>query len=143
LAGQSQDGGVDQARGGRGLRRGLSPRDARLCRARAVQRLECGGMDRQRVAQRGPASRHQAMNDSRATIPSAGGTLSARTHEMLHAPLVATLLRLAMPNIMGLFAMTLIIGYDGFILGRLGANALAGIALVLPLSMLMLQMSNG
>ncbi|HXE48306.1 MAG TPA: MATE family efflux transporter [Ramlibacter sp.] len=83
------------------------------------------------------------MNDSRATIPSAGDALSARTHQMLHAPLVATLLRLAMPNIMGLFAMTLIVGYDGFILGRLGANALAGIALVLPLSMLMLQMSNG
>jgi putative MATE family efflux protein len=83
------------------------------------------------------------MNDSRATISPGGGAMAARTQQMLHAPLVPTLVRLAMPNIMGLFAMTLIIGYDGFILGRLGADALAGIALVLPLSMLMLQMSNG
>ena len=62
---------------------------------------------------------------------------------MLHAPLLPTLVRLATPNIVGLFAMTLVIGYDGFILGRLGADALAGIALVFPLSMLMMQMSAG
>jgi putative MATE family efflux protein len=67
----------------------------------------------------------------------------ARTQQMLLAPLVPTLVRLAAPNVMGLFAMTLVIGYDGFILGRLGAQALAGVALVLPLSMLMLQMSAG
>ena len=65
------------------------------------------------------------------------------TQQMLHGPLIPTLLRLAAPNILGLFAMTLVIGYDGYILGLLGANALAGVALVLPLSMLMLQMSAG
>jgi len=68
---------------------------------------------------------------------------SARVHQMLHAPLLPTLFRLATPNVFGLFATTLVIGYDGFILGRLGANALAGVALVFPLSMLMLQMSAG
>jgi putative MATE family efflux protein len=62
---------------------------------------------------------------------------------MLHGPLLPTLLRLATPNVLGLFAMTIVIGYDGYILGRLGADALAGIALVFPLSMLMLQMSAG
>lgn len=62
---------------------------------------------------------------------------------MLHAPLLPTLVRLATPNVMGLFAMTIVIGYDGYILGRLGADALAGIALVFPLSMLMVQMSAG
>lgn len=62
---------------------------------------------------------------------------------MLHGPLLPTLLRLATPNVIGLFAMTIIIGYDGYILGRLGADALAGIALVFPLSMLMMQMSAG
>ena len=62
---------------------------------------------------------------------------------MLHAPLLPTLLRLATPNVIGLFAMTVVIGYDGYILGRLGADALAGIALVFPLSMLMMQMSGG
>jgi Na+-driven multidrug efflux pump len=62
---------------------------------------------------------------------------------MLSGPLLPTLLRLATPNIIGLFATTLVIGYDGFILGRHGADALAGVALVFPLSMLMLQMSAG
>ena len=62
---------------------------------------------------------------------------------MLNGPLLPTLLRLATPNVIGLFAMTIIIGYDGYILGRLGADALAGIALVFPLSMLMIQMSAG
>jgi len=62
---------------------------------------------------------------------------------MLNAPLMRTLLRLAAPNIIGLFATTVVIGYDGFILGRLGPSALAGVALVLPASMLMLQMAAG
>ena len=66
-----------------------------------------------------------------------------RTQQMLHAPLLPTLLRLATPNVIGLFAMTIVIGYDGYILGRIGADALAGVALVFPLSMLMVQMSGG
>lgn len=64
-------------------------------------------------------------------------------HDLLHGPLLPTLFRLATPNVLGLFATTIVIGYDGYILGRLGADALAGVALVLPLSMLMLQMSAG
>jgi putative MATE family efflux protein len=68
---------------------------------------------------------------------------ASRTHLMLQGPLVPTLLRLATPNVVGLFAMTVVIGYDGYIIGRLGADALAGVALVFPLSMLMMQMSGG
>jgi putative MATE family efflux protein len=68
---------------------------------------------------------------------------AARTQLMLQGPLLPTLLRLATPNVVGLFAMTVVIGYDGFIIGRLGADALAGVALVFPLSMLMMQMSGG
>ena len=75
--------------------------------------------------------------------PRAHSAMSLRMRQMLHAPLLPTLLRLATPNVIGLFAMTIVIGYDGFILGRLGPDALAGIALVFPLSMLMLQMSAG
>lgn len=67
----------------------------------------------------------------------------SRVQQMLHAPLLPTLFRLATPNVMGLFATTIVIGYDGYILGLVGADALAGIALVFPLSMLMLQMSAG
>ena len=73
----------------------------------------------------------------------AAASAAGRTRELLHAPLLPTLLRLATPNVMGLFATTVVIGYDGYILGSLGADALAGVALVFPLSMLMLQMSNG
>lgn len=75
--------------------------------------------------------------------PLPGGAMAERTRQMLQGPLLATLFRLATPNVIGLFAMTLVIGYDGFILGRLGPDALAGVALVFPLSMLMLQMSAG
>lgn len=67
----------------------------------------------------------------------------AATQRMLAGPVLPTLLRLATPNMLGLFAMTVVIGYDGVIVGQLGADALAGVALVLPLSMLMLQMSAG
>ena len=74
---------------------------------------------------------------------SVGTPAPSRTQQMLHGPLLPTLLRLATPNIIGLFAMTVVIGYDGYVLGRLGADALAGIALVFPLSMLMMQMSGG
>lgn len=75
--------------------------------------------------------------------PATPAAPNARTQQMLHAPLLPTLLRLATPNVIGLFAMTIMIGYDGYILGLLGPDALAGVALVLPLSMLMMQMSGG
>lgn len=68
---------------------------------------------------------------------------SPATQRMLRGPIVPTLLRLATPNVLGLFANTIVIGFDGYIVGRLGADALAGVAVVLPLAMLMLQMSAG
>ena len=75
------------------------------------------------------------------------GTAAKRTptptQRMLHGPVLPTLLRLATPNVLGLFANTIVIGFDGYIVGRLGSDALAGVALVLPLAMLMLQMSAG
>jgi putative MATE family efflux protein len=68
---------------------------------------------------------------------------SPAVQRMLRDPVLPTLLRLATPNVLGLFATTIVIGYDGYIVGQLGADALAGVALVLPLAMLMLQMSAG
>ncbi len=59
---------------------------------------------------------------------SAAKAMAGRTRDLLHAPLLPTLLRLATPNVFGLFATTLVIGYDGYILGRLGADALAGVS---------------
>ncbi|AMO22706.1 MATE family efflux transporter [Ramlibacter solisilvae] len=68
---------------------------------------------------------------------------SAATQRMLRGPVLPTLLGLATPNVLGLFANTVVIGFDGYIVGRLGPEALAGVAVVLPLAMLMLQMSAG
>ncbi len=67
----------------------------------------------------------------------------ARTEALLHGPLLRTLIRLATPNVLGLVAITVTIGYDGWVVGRLGPDALAGVALVFPLAMLMMQMSGG
>lgn len=83
------------------------------------------------------------MNTAVAAAAPAASAAADRTRDMLQAPLLPTLFRLATPNVIGLFATTVVIGYDGYILGRLGADALAGVALVFPLSMLMLQMSAG
>lgn len=81
---------------------------------------------------------------STATLPaSAASASSAATQRMLRGPVLPTLLRLATPNVLGLFANTVVIGFDGYIVGRLGSEALAGVAVVLPLAMLMLQMSAG
>jgi len=68
---------------------------------------------------------------------------SPAMQRMLRGPVLPTLVRLATPNVLGLFAITIAIGWDGYIVGGLGADALAGVALVLPLAMLMIQMSAG
>src|SRR4051812_27418229 len=68
---------------------------------------------------------------------------SSRTRILLDAPIVPTLLRLAAPNVVVnvvLIAVTATV--DAHFVGRLGANALAGISLVFPLIMLMQQMAN-
>ena len=75
--------------------------------------------------------------------PAALARAPAATQRMLVGPVLPTLLRLATPNVLGLFATTVVIGYDGYIVGKLGADALAGVAIVLPVAMLMLQMSAG
>ena len=62
--------------------------------------------------------------------------------DLLQGPIIPTLLALASPNIVGLFAQTLTIAYDGFIVAQLGTDALAAVALVFPLSMLMVQLSR-
>jgi putative MATE family efflux protein len=76
-------------------------------------------------------------------VSTAALAVTPATQRMLDGPVLATLLRLATPNVLGLFANTIVIGFDGYIVGRLGADALAGVAVVLPLAMLMLQMSAG
>jgi putative MATE family efflux protein len=69
--------------------------------------------------------------------------LDPRTKALLEAPITPTLLRLAVPNVI----MTLVQASTGLIetyfIGKLGTDALAGVALVFPGVMLMQMMSAG
>ena len=62
---------------------------------------------------------------------------AARTRWLLEAPIAPTLLRLAAPNVLNLLAITGMIMFDGLFVGRLGADALAGVSLAFPWVMLM------
>src|SRR5499427_7463207 len=68
---------------------------------------------------------------------------AARTRLLLEGPIVSTLLRLAAPNVVVnvvLIAVTATV--DAHFVGRMSAEALAGLSLVFPLIMLMQQMAN-
>ena len=69
--------------------------------------------------------------------------MDPRTKALIEAPIVPTLLRLAVPNII----MTVVQASTGLIetyyIGKLGTDALAGVALVFPGVMLMQMMSSG
>src|ERR1700740_3145860 len=85
------------------------------------------------------ASGVQPASTSTITKPAA----AARTRLLLEGPVVATLLRLAAPNVVVnvvLIAVTATV--DAHFVGRLGPEALAGIFLVFPLIMLMQQVAN-
>src|SRR5437016_4955507 len=69
--------------------------------------------------------------------PGVPGPLPARTRLLLDGPILGTLLRLALPNIVVVVVQSLSSAVDAFYLGRLGPDVLAGVALVFPLWMLM------
>src|SRR5258707_7694034 len=75
--------------------------------------------------------------DKRVTPPTA-----ARTKLLLEGPILPTLLRLAAPNVLNLLAFAGVITFDGFFLGRIGTNALAGASLAFPWVMMVLQTTN-
>ena len=67
---------------------------------------------------------------------------AARTKRMLEGPIFKTLMKLSAPNVLNLLAFTGMVTFDGFFLGKLGSNALAGASLVFPWVMLVLQATN-
>ncbi|AMN45293.1 MATE family efflux transporter [Rhodoplanes sp. Z2-YC6860] len=67
---------------------------------------------------------------------------AARTKFLLEGPVFATLLRLAAPNVLNFLAFVGVITFDGFFLGRIGTDALAGASLAFPWIMLVLQTTN-
>ena len=65
------------------------------------------------------------------------------SERILTGPIVTTMLSLAAPMVVVLVAQTLVGIAETYYVGRLGTDALAGAALVLPLFMLMTMMANG
>ncbi len=71
------------------------------------------------------------------------GTLDARTRRLLEGPIAPTLLRMAAPNMLVMVAQASAGLIETYFIGKLGTDALAGMALVFPLVMLMQMLSAG
>ncbi|MDM0040820.1 MATE family efflux transporter [Variovorax sp. J22G21] len=69
--------------------------------------------------------------------------LDPRTRLLLEAPIVPTLLRLAAPNVLVMVAQAAVGLIETYFVGKLGLDALAGMALVFPIVMLMQMTSAG
>src|SRR5215813_10750146 len=69
--------------------------------------------------------------------------LSPRTRALLRGPIVATLLRMAWPNVLVMVAQAAAGLIETWYVSRLGTDALAGMALVFPGVMLMQMISAG
>jgi putative MATE family efflux protein len=85
-----------------------------------------------------------------AAIGGGGGEVSQseqhrdpRTRHLLEAPIVRTLLRMAAPNVLVMLAQASTGLVETYFVGKLGTDALAGVALVFPGVMMMQMMSAG
>ena len=70
-------------------------------------------------------------------------TLDPRTRLLLEAPIAPTLLRLGAPNVLVMLAQAGVGLIETYFVGKLGTDALAGMALVFPAVMLMQMTSAG
>jgi putative MATE family efflux protein len=66
-----------------------------------------------------------------------------RTRALIEGPIVTTLLRMAAPNTLVMFAQASVGLVETYFIGKLGTDPLAGVALVFPPLMLMQMMSAG
>ena len=78
-----------------------------------------------------------------AAPPAMAPRFDARTRVLLEGPIVSTLLRLATPNVLVMFVQASVGLIETYFVGKLGTDALAGVALVFPVLMLMQMMSAG
>jgi putative MATE family efflux protein len=69
--------------------------------------------------------------------------MDPRTRMLLHGPIVSTLIRMAWPNVLVMAAQSATGLIETYWVGRLGTDALAGMALVFPGVMLMQMISAG
>jgi putative MATE family efflux protein len=77
------------------------------------------------------------------SLKSTPARFDPRTRLLLEAPIGATLLKLAAPNVLVMFVQASVGLIETYFVGWLGTDALAGVALVFPLVMLMQMMSAG
>jgi putative MATE family efflux protein len=78
-----------------------------------------------------------------APVHPAPARFDARTRHLIEAPITPTLLRLAGPNVLMMLVQASVGLIETYFIGRLGTDALAGVALVFPVVMLMQMMSAG
>ena len=76
-------------------------------------------------------------------FPTPMPNVDTRTRMLLDAPIAATLLRLAAPNMLVMVVQSSVGLIETYWVGKLGTDALAGVALVFPVLMLMQMMSGG
>ena len=67
----------------------------------------------------------------------------AKPNPLLTGPVLPTVLRLSLPNVVAMLAMALVGIAETSYVGSFGTPALAGLALVFPLTMLQQMMSAG
>jgi len=67
----------------------------------------------------------------------------SRTRALIEGPIATTLIRLAAPNVLVMFAQASVGLVETYFVGKLGTDPLAGVALVFPVMMLMQMMSAG
>ena len=72
-----------------------------------------------------------------AAAPALQSVHNPRTQTLLHGPIVATLLRLAWPNVLVMLVQASTGLIETWFVSRLGTDALAGMALVFPGFMMM------
>jgi len=81
--------------------------------------------------------------DGATTAPPSSILQNPRTRALIEAPIAATLLRLAAPNVLVMVAQASVGLIETYFVGQLGTDALAGVSLVFPAVMLMQMMSAG
>ncbi|WP_027556601.1 MATE family efflux transporter [Bradyrhizobium sp. Cp5.3] len=85
----------------------------------------------------------RAIAPLRRAAPSDQSASERRRAALLVAPILPTLVKLALPTVTVLVAQTAVNIAEAYYVGFLGTDALAGAALVFPIFMLMTMMSNG
>src|SRR6516164_6179927 len=88
-------------------------------------------------------SDRKAFSDDNEMPERAPRQFDPRTRHLIEAPITPTLLRLAAPNVLVMVVQASVGLIETYFVGKLGTDALAGVALVFPALMLMQMMSVG